>query len=124
MDALFGKTLDMLAAVLDVRSERHKIISSNIANLDTPGYLPKDLTFRETLQGVTDNGKGANMVVTNARHLSERSAAEGEVVVSGDKVDIDDQMAKMVENQLMYNFSVDLMARKFRGLKNVLEEAK
>ena len=124
MDALFGKTIDMLAVMLDFRSERHKIISSNIANLDTPGYLPRELTFREALQGVIDNGGGSSMAVTDERHLSERSAAEGEVVVSGDKVDIDDQMAKMAENQLMYNFSVDLMARKFRGLNAVLREAK
>ena len=124
MDALFGKTIDMLAVMLDFRSERHKIISSNIVNLDTPDYLPKELTFREALQGVADNGKGAHLAVTNERHLSERSAAEAEVVVSGDKVDIDDQMAKMAENQLMYNFSVDLMARKFRGLNAVLKEAK
>ncbi|MBN2538524.1 MAG: flagellar basal body rod protein FlgB [Deltaproteobacteria bacterium] len=124
MDALFGKTVDMLTAVLDFRSERHKIISSNIANLDTPGYLPRELTFREALQGVVDNGEEEPMAVTDERHLSEGSTVAGEVVVSGDKVDIDDQMAKMVENQLMYNFSVDLMARKFRGLKTVLEEAK
>ncbi|MDD5722880.1 MAG: flagellar basal body rod protein FlgB [Syntrophales bacterium] len=124
MDALFGKTIDVLAAMLDFRSERHKIISSNIANLDTPDYLPRDLRFREALQGVVDNGGGAPMSVTDERHLSERSAGEGEVTVSGDKVDIDDQMAKMAENQLMYNFAVDLMARKFRGLNAVLREAK
>ncbi|TFG89992.1 MAG: flagellar basal body rod protein FlgB [Syntrophobacterales bacterium] len=124
MDALFGKTIDMLSAMLDFRSERHKIISSNITNLDTPDYLPKELTFREALRGVVDSGGGPSMTVTDKRHLSERSAAEGEVTVSGDKVDIDDQMAKMAENQLMYNFSVDLMARKFRGLNAVLKEAK
>ena len=124
MDALFGKTLDMLASMLDFRSERHKIISSNIANLDTPDYLPRELTFRDALQEVADSGKEANMVITNARHLPELCEAEGEVVVSGDKVDIDEQMAKMAENQLMYNFSVDLMARKFRSLNAVLKEAK
>ena len=124
MDALFGKTIDILSAMLDFRSERHKIISSNITNLDTPDYLPKELTFREALQGVVDSGGGTSMTVTDKRHLSERSAAEGEVTVSGDKVDIDDQMAKMAENQLMYNFSVDLMARKFRSLTTVLKEAK
>ena len=36
MDALFGETIEMLSVILDFRSERHKVIASNIANIDTP----------------------------------------------------------------------------------------
>jgi flagellar basal-body rod protein FlgB len=37
---------------LSMRAERAKIISSNIANVDTPGYLAKDFDFKATLQNI------------------------------------------------------------------------
>jgi len=37
---------------------------------------------------------------------------------------MDHEMASLAENQLMYNLTIELLARKFRGLSNVLREAK
>ena len=38
MNILFSKTMNQLSGMLDYRSTRHKVIASNIANIDTPGY--------------------------------------------------------------------------------------
>ncbi|MBW2600184.1 MAG: flagellar basal body rod protein FlgB [Deltaproteobacteria bacterium] len=128
MDALFGKTIEMLSAVLDFRSERHKVIASNIANIDTPNYRPKDIVFKEELEAIIGNGTGITMARTREKHLSERSIpvdrAGFEVVDSGERVDLDSEMAKLTENNLMHNLTVELLARKFRSLNTVLREAK
>ncbi len=113
MDALFGKTIEMLSAVLDFRSERHKVIASNIANIDTPNYRPKDIVFKEELKALISNEYGATI-----------GKVDYEVIDSGEKVNLDSEMAKLAENNLMHNLTVELLARKFRGLNTVLREAK
>ena len=128
MEALFGKTVDMLSAVLDFRSERHKVIASNIVNIDTPNYRPQDIVFGEELKEVFEAGKGMHMTGDGGKgHLSGKTVAkEGsyEIVETGEQVDLDSEMAKLAENNLMYNLAVELLARKFKGLNTVLREAK
>ena len=127
MDALFGETIGMLSAVLDFRSERHKVITSNIANIDTPNYRPKDIVFKEELQEMIDSGEGIRMTASGEGHLSRQRVADDadfEVVEAGERVDLDSEMAKLAENNLMYNLAVELLARKFKGLNTVLREAK
>jgi len=128
MDALFGKTIEMLSAVLDFRSERHNVIASNIANIDTPNYRPKDIVFKEELEAIISNKDRITMTGSRGRHMSEQSVpsdrADFEVIDSGEKVSLDSEMAKLTENNLMYNLAVELLARKFTGLNTVLREAK
>lgn len=127
MNTLFGKTIGMLSAVLDFRSERHKVITSNIANIDTPNYRPKDIVFREKLQEMIEGGEGMKMTGSRRGHLSGQGVpgeAGFEVVEAGERVDLDTEMAKLAENHLMYNLAVELLARKFKGLDTVLKEAK
>ena len=124
MDILFNKTIEMLSVILDFRSERNKVIASNIANIDTPGYKPKELVFKKQLDDFIDNGTEVTMTKTDKRHLSEQSSHTFEVIKSEEAVKIDNEMEKLAENNLMYNLTVELMARKFKGLDGVLREAK
>jgi len=127
MDALFGKTIDMLSTVLDLRSERQKVITSNIANIDTPNYRPKDIVFRDELKEMVENGEGMKMTGKGDGHLSGHMVPDTpdfEVVEAGERVDLDGEMAKLAENNLMYNLTVELLARKFKSLNSVLREAK
>lgn len=124
MDILFNKTIEMLSAILDFRSERNKVIASNIANIDTPGYKPKELVFKKQLEDFIDNGTEVTMTKTDKRHLSKQPSHSFEVINSEEAVKIDNEMEKLAENNLMYNLTVELMARKFKGLDSVLREAK
>ena len=124
MDILFNKTIEMLSVILDFRSERNKVIASNIANIDTPGYKPKELVFKKQLEDFIDNGTEVTMTKTDKRHLSKQSSHTFEVINSEEAVKLDNEMEKLAENHLMYNLTVELMARKFKGLDSVLREAK
>ena len=46
MDALFNKTMNMLSGMLDYRTKRHKIIVSNITNMDAFDFKPSDISFK------------------------------------------------------------------------------
>jgi flagellar basal-body rod protein FlgB len=124
MDILFNKTMDLLSGMLDFRSKRHKIILSNIANIDTDDFKPSDISFNSEF-GKTSS---LQMTTTDSRHIGPKetksSAVSFEIKISDEKVKIDTEMANLAENHLMYNMTVDMIARKFRGINTVLKEAK
>jgi len=126
MESLFGKTFNMLGTLLDYRSERNKIITSNIANLDTPGYNPSDYVFKDDLSKALD--QRILLKRTDEKHfpnaVDEISKKDFKMVTSEEKVDLDKEMTNLAENHLMYNLSVELLARKFKGIRNVLTDAK
>jgi len=124
MDKLFGKTVDMLSTMMEYQSKRHKLIAANIANIDTPGYKPKDLAFKTELDGMMCSEKNVAMNKTNPGHLFSKDCNEYDVVNTGNAVNIDKEMTRLAENNLMYNLSVELLARKFKSLTTVLREVK
>jgi flagellar basal-body rod protein FlgB len=141
MEALFSKTIDMLSIITDYRAKRHKVIASNVANLDTENYKPSDINFKTDLKKAfgsrkrlalakTDDAFDESRKVlvsrTNLRHLPDHADQniEYEAKITGDKVKLDVEMANLAENQLMYNTTIEMLVRKFRGLETVLKEAK
>lgn len=122
---LFNKTFGMLSSMADFRAQRHKVIVSNIANMDAPDYESKEMNFKKELVGALNSGREVTPAKTDPMHLQGKPGmGTYDVVPTGEKVKIDKEMANLVENQLMYNLTIELLARKFRGLSNVLREAK
>ncbi len=127
MQALFGKTIALLSGMLDYRAARHKVLVSNIANLDTPGFKPQDITFTASLaEAVSSPPAAAPMMMTNEKHLTPVSGKEANFPIhqTGDRVEIDREMTNLAENNLMYNLTVELMSRKFKGINTALRELK
>ena len=124
MDIIFNKTIDLLSGMLDYRSKRHKIIVSNIANIDTENFKPSDISFKNEL-GRTNS---IQMKTTAPGHIGRKdnknSPVSFEMKTSEEKVKIDTEMANLAENHLMYNTTIDMLARKFRGINTVLKETK
>lgn len=126
MEGLFGKTIGLLTNVLDYRSVRHKVIVSNVANLDTPGYKAKELVFEKTLQESLLKGQTPELTKTHANHMNSASGktAHYKMVSTGEAVNIDKAMTDLAENNLVYNMTTEMLLRKFNGLNAVLKDAK
>ena len=128
MEFLFSKTIGILSGMLGFRSQRNKIILSNIANMDSPDYKPKDYVFKRDLsRAVADRGR-LTLLKTHGKHLpadlDEISDDDFEVVETGKNVNLDTEMTHLAENHLRYNLTVEMLARKFKGLNTVLKETK
>ncbi|HYA15754.1 MAG TPA: flagellar basal body rod protein FlgB [Syntrophales bacterium] len=124
MDFVFDKTMKLLSSMIDFRSQKHQLITSNVANIDTPGYTSKDLQFK----GIIGEEMQKQLVKTDKRHLSGEFAntgvVDGDIVDSGERVNIETEMTNLAENHLMYNTSVELLSRKLRSIKGVFNEVK
>lgn len=106
-------TMKILERMLDIAAARQKVLASNIANADTPGYKAKDISFQKeldrVLSGAVPSGYEVYETVTTMPNRD------------GNTVNLDIEMAKVAENSLTYTTATQLMSMKIRMLKDVIK---
>ncbi len=137
IDNLFGSTIDLISKNLDLRSKNQMYIAANVANAETPNYRAKTFSFEDQLKDALKNNDAGSMaaVPTNPRHIPLKGIArklddvEGVVDESqpnglgrdGNGVDLEREMGRMAENQILYNASIQILAKKFDDLKYAIK---
>lgn len=100
--------------------ERFKVIQGNIANVNTPFYKPKDITFEEVLQ------KNVSMKLTDPRHINPEGKSDIVIkplengYITGydqNKVNLEEEMAKLSESSIMYKTLVEVMKKELAKMK-------
>ena len=108
---------------LNFMSTRQTLISSNISNADTPGFKASDIDFQAQLRAAIGSKGSLNLRTTNEKHIGPSTSdimdlaadpfeEDAAAKSNGNNVDIDHEMAKMAENQILYNATVQLMMKK------------
>ena len=135
-ESLFGTTMVMLESLLDFQAERHTLISTNIANVDTPGYKGHDLHFSDELKRAITSEGALTLEKTHESHfplkvdtlgkISHRMAPTNDAInrLDGNTVDLDKETAKLAENSLYYNTSAQIVSKKLRSIKNAISEVR
>ncbi|RQD67540.1 MAG: flagellar basal body rod protein FlgB [Desulfonatronovibrio sp. MSAO_Bac4] len=133
MKSLFGTHIHVTSKVLDMRLERQNVVSSNLANVTTPGYKARRVEFEEALQSALGlDGKGT-VSRTDKMHIPAKfdpksfgadfiKSIEPRVYQGEDSVDLDKEMAVMAKNTLMYNALAQIQHKNFEGIKTVITE--
>jgi flagellar basal-body rod protein FlgB len=126
----FKKVFTALEQAIGITQQRHGLISSNISNLDTPEYKPKDIDFRAALARSLEAENGINLMKTDKEHvgLEAVSGKDFEQFEEEDKwngfnwVDMDKEMTRLAENNLRYRAATETLLRKIAMLKEVIKE--
>lgn len=107
---------------------RHNLITHNIANVDTPGYVRKDVTFDEALKRATvelvsqkQKSEGVSARKASVR-LSVYEDGRPSLRQDGSNVDIDEEMALMAMNAGDYLKYVELHDRQMRLIRAAISE--
>ncbi len=131
MDPIGDRGVGNLANWLTGLAQRREAIAQNIANIDTPGYRRKTVSFESELRRST-RGRSASLVATNPAHISAPGlnsqallGAQGsqELISSrrdGNNVDIDQEMILLAETQLQYQAATNALSKKLQILRDVL----
>ncbi len=131
----FDSTLQLLQKVLDLRSQNQQIISSNIANADTPGFSPTELHFEDELQSAIQ-GNSLKAVNTHPNHIplapSNVANVSGTLVRKADNtgigdengVSVDQEMITLAENQILFEAAAQTLKKKLSILKYVVQDGK
>jgi flagellar basal-body rod protein FlgB len=126
----FGKTFYALEKAISIAQQRNAVITSNISNLDTPGYKSKDINFKSELAKALETDHQKGLVRTNPRHISMQMNGEQMIEPYEEQgewngynwANIDSEMTKLTENNLVYRTAVEALLRKMSLLKEVIRE--
>jgi flagellar basal-body rod protein FlgB len=132
INSSFDPVLGALNTSLNLRLTNQNVISGNIANADTPGYKAKTMEFEGALRDALNVGNGIQAEGTAPNHIVHRSTdavgpeiyddPNGVESLDGNTVDRANEMAKMAENQLLYDASAEMIKRKLGMLKYAISE--
>jgi flagellar basal-body rod protein FlgB len=133
MSMIDDPMVEALGRFLDVDVSRHKLITANLANIDTPGYRTRDLDFhaelaRASVEAVRDQWasyagygesyagvgmpNGSTPVVKRVRGLLERP--------DGNNVNVERESLLLAENQLKFNLGIQLIRDQFHGISQAI----
>jgi flagellar basal-body rod protein FlgB len=122
--------LSMLRERMNWLHQRQDVLSQNVANADTPGYVAKDLKpldFEEAL-GQTTNG--AALVTTNTRHIAitpshvskfeDHETPDQESSPNGNSVALEAEMVKVSDTQAQFQAAANLYAKTMSMMKEAI----
>ena len=96
---------------MDLISIRQKLVSSNIANADTPGYKTQDLDVQMSFRSLLDGGSTRPSEVTGLATKND-----------GNNVDLDREARLLAENALRFSVASNLMKSQMQQVKEAIKE--
>ncbi len=107
---------DVLSKLLDAAQLQHRVIGQNIANVNTPGYRTRAVSFEELLTETLANSADAGA------KLEPRVQEVGglRVRTDGNNVDIDREMGQLSKNSLFYQTYSQLLASKLSLMRSAI----
>jgi len=125
--------LNLQGSALLLRAERQRVIASNIANADTPGYKARDFDFAQALQqaGETQAAAGPGTQGTsNPRHIPLQPAGadparpgyalQTEPALDNNSVDMDRERAAFMDNAVRYEATLRFINYQARTLQSAI----
>jgi flagellar basal-body rod protein FlgB len=98
---------------MDLLSARQKVVASNIANADTPGYKTRDINFQSEFRSLTAGGRPDTVEVSNLPVKND-----------GNNVDLDREARLLTENALRFSLASNLIRSQIRIVKEAIQEGK
>ncbi len=131
--SMFDGIIATLQKTLNAGSLRHKVLTSNIANIDTPNYKAFEVVMEDALKRNNRSAGPIELVRTSSRHLTGRHSSSNPIKIKvadstkfnlradGNTVDLDRTMGKLAENTILYRSAAQIIRKKFQGLKNAIQ---
>jgi flagellar basal-body rod protein FlgB len=102
-----------LEQYMNVVSLRQKLVTSNIANADTPGYKTQDVDFQASFQAALDGGAAHATELTNLPAKND-----------GNNVDLDREARLLAENAMRFGVASTLLKSQLSTIKEAIQGGK
>jgi flagellar basal-body rod protein FlgB len=104
---------DNLARYMDLLSTRQKLVASNLANADTPGFHTKDIDFQFEYMSLL---RGQQPVTMEPEGLYEKP--------DGNNVNVDREARLLAENTIRFNLASSLVRGNLESIRKAIHEGK
>jgi len=109
-ERMLSRLSDTLEHYMDLLSARQKVVASNIANADTPGYKTKDIDFQSEFRSAFGKGSPASFEVAG---LSVKN--------DGNNVSLDREARLLTENDMRFNLASNLLRSEVQSMRAALQ---
>lgn len=133
MISKLDNVLNFHQTALNVRTARQEILSSNVANVDTPNFKARDIDFTSVLSAaLSSNSNKTGLTTTSPMHLT--SSEENSIVsqalyrvplqpsADGNTVDMDAERARFADNSIKYDAGLTFINGQIRNLMSAIQE--
>ncbi len=123
----FDSVSNLLEKFLDVQSQRSQVIAGNIANVDTPGYVAKELEFNDFLRDAAAKSElplsrqDQDGISARTRVKDQTPTAIG---LDGNTVDAGHEMAELAQAGSSFTFGAKMLQSRLRLLRTAIREGK
>jgi len=128
MLGVFERTFNLVKTALKIRSYKHSLLASNIANVDTPGYRRKDISFEKIIQSYLSEKN--RLKTTHPKHFDGSfkniykllKAYEEETLGTPNNVNLEEELVQLTENQMLYEATLQALSKELERLKEAITE--
>ncbi|ARP94319.1 flagellar basal body rod protein FlgB [Bordetella genomosp. 13] len=120
---------------ISLRAQRQEVLSSNIANADTPNYKARDFDFKTAMENALGDRMrlpDTNLALTSARHIPGKAVSPSNVELQyrlpyqasldGNTVDMDNERVRFADNTLHYQSSLQVLSGRIRSMLTAIQE--
>jgi flagellar basal-body rod protein FlgB len=129
---LDNTTIPLLGESIHFTEARHNILVGNVANLDTPGYIARDLSvqsFQERLADAIETRRKPPVSLADVMQAASedplrevRDATQSILRHDGANVGMEQQVLEISKNQFLHNLAISVMGSQFRLLQAMISE--
>ena len=116
MSLLDSQPLEAVGKYLDLTAFRQRLVTSNIANIDTPGYRSVDIDFASEMRRAMEGGNDSAPMSHEVYSGTERG--------DGNNVNLDRESLLMAENQLRFRTGVQLLRSELQKISLAIREGR
>jgi flagellar basal-body rod protein FlgB len=123
-------TLNFQAQALSLRSQRQRLLASNIANADTPGYVARDMDFASALREAAGERSAGTLAATQPGHVGAGAGAalptrleyatQSQSSLDRNTVDMDRERANFVDNAVHYEATLRFINQQVKTLQSAI----
>ena len=110
---MIDRLTDSIEQYMNVVSLRQKLVTSNIANADTPGYKTQDVDFQDSLQAALEGGAPRTLELNTLPVKND-----------GNNVDLDREARLLAENAMRFSAASNLMRSQLSTIKEAIQGGK
>ncbi len=117
-------SIDFSNKALDGSWLRNQAISSNIANVNTPGFKREVIDFESMLKDFVENDKYGIDSDPSSIGFKRSKDSTTSFRLDGNNVDLDQEMAQLAKNQIYYNATITQLNSKIRRLNAAIRDGR
>lgn len=110
---LFDTSMTTLERAMDLRMTNQRLIASNLANVDTPGYVAQKLDFEQSMK---------NALAGAADPAIVQDSTAPALSLDGNNVDMESELGDMTQNRVLYSVTAQVLGAKFRQLSTAFQQ--